>query len=301
MTMLPTTEQALPAYSGLDLWPAGRILAAIVDAQTEAVRSVDAALPAIEAASLVFAAALRSGGRTIYVGAGSSGLIAELDALELPGTFGIKPAQIVILVAGRPAATGSLTGETEDDAATGRAEMAALVPSARDCIIAVSASGSTAYTVAAAAEARANGAHVVGMACNAGSALLGVADCPVLLPTPPEVLAGSTRMNAGTAQKCGLNMLSTLAAVRLGHVHDGLMVNVQADNAKLKRRAAGIVARVCGSSAEEARALLEAAGNDVKTAILLDRFGSIEAARCALERHGGHLRPALAEDIPAGR
>ncbi|MDR3375163.1 MAG: N-acetylmuramic acid 6-phosphate etherase [Ancalomicrobiaceae bacterium] len=301
MTTLPTTEQALAAYRGLDLWPAGSILAAIADAQTQAIGSVRAALPAIEAASAIFAEALKAGGRVIYVGAGSSGLIAELDALELPGTFGIKPAQVAILVAGKPAATGSLTGETEDDAEAGRAEMAALEPTEIDCVVAVSASGSTAYTLAAAEEARARGASVVGMACNAGSALLVAADVPVLLPTPPEVLAGSTRMNAGTAQKCALNMLSTLSAVRLGHVHDGMMVNVQADNAKLKGRAAGIIARICGIGAEAARARLEAAGNDVKTAILIERFGSIEAARAALLRHGGHLRPALQEADTAGR
>jgi N-acetylmuramic acid 6-phosphate etherase len=290
---IPITETALDTYQGLDLWPGERVLSAIQTAQAGAVGGLTAALAAIVAAAEAFADAVRAGGRVIYVGAGSSGLIAQLDALELTGTFGIPMAQIRVLLAGGMANWTELQGGIEDDVVAGRTEMAALRPERRDCVIAVSASGSTPYTVAAAEAAAEAGATVIGLACNAAAPLLKGSAFAIHLATPPEVLAGSTRMNAGTAQKVALNMLSTLAALRLGHVHDGLMVNVRAENAKLRGRAAGIVARVAGCGAEEAFRLLEQADFDVKTAILMHRLGSPEAARAALAKADGHLRVAL--------
>ena len=166
----------------------------------------------------------------------------------------------------------------------------------RDTVIAVSASGSTPYTVAAARTARSSGARVIGIANNPVTELSALADHSIVLPTPPEVVAGSTRMGAGTAQKIALNMLSTLMAVELGHVHDGMMVNLRADNLKLRGRANGIVARVADTTEEGAASALETANGDVKTAILLAAGAdSPSRARSLLAESDGHLRPALGE------
>jgi N-acetylmuramic acid 6-phosphate etherase len=166
---------------------------------------------------------------------------------------------------------------------------------AGDCLIAVSASGTTPYALAAASTARNRGAVVIGVANNPGSRLLEIADIAICLPTPPEVIAGSTRMGAGTAQKIALNMLSTMMATRLGHVHDGFMVNVKADNLKLRERARRIVMAVGGCDAEDAGLWLDRAGGSVKTAILLAAGAeNAEIAESLLERAQSRLRPALA-------
>lgn len=235
---------------------------------------------------------ISDGGALHYVAAGSSGLMAASDAQELGGTFSIPPTQIRIHMAGGLPTGVEMPGTTEDETTGLETDLASL--DAKDTVIAVSASGTTPYTLAALKIAQSAGATVIGVANNAGSELLEKADVPVLLQTPPEVISGSTRMGAGTAQKIALNMLSTLMAIKLGHVHDGMMVNLTADNSKLRIRARGIVARVANVDADTAEGALAQTEGRVKPAVLL-AAGARDAkeAVALLDETGGHLRPAL--------
>ncbi|WP_136625521.1 N-acetylmuramic acid 6-phosphate etherase, partial [Mesorhizobium norvegicum] len=199
-----------------------------------------------------------------------------------------------ILIAGGDEAFRTLAGGPEDDTEEAAAAVAKAGLGKGDCLIAISASGTTPYAVRAIEEAARRGAATIGIANNRDSALLRQAQTAILLETPPELIAGSTRMGAGTAQKIALNMLSTLTAVHLGHVHDGYMVNLMADNIKLRDRAARIVAAVSGRGTDEAARLLEKSGGAVKTAILLAAGAdSADAAQKILEEAGQKLRPAL--------
>jgi N-acetylmuramic acid 6-phosphate etherase len=297
----PGTEQASERYRGLDTWSGGAILDAIAQAQRAAIDAVAAAVPSLALAGEAAAAKLRAGGRLIYVGAGSSGLLAQVDALELPGTYGIAASQVPVLLAGGPAALLEIPSEAEDDAPAAVAAVDELRACAADVLVAISASGRTPYAVAALTHARARGALTIGVANNPATPLLAAADHPVLLATPPEVIAGSTRMNAGTAQKCALNMLSTLIGIRLGHGYDGLMVNVRAENEKLRGRAAGIVARAAGVNEATAMRAMEACGDDVKPAIVLSAgAANVADARARLTRSGGDLRACL-DELAAAR
>lgn len=288
------TEAQHQNAGGLDIQAPDAILYSLVNAQIEAASAVRNAIPAIAAAAEVVAEKLRGGGKLAYAAAGSSGLMALADALELPGTYGIARDRIAILIAGGDEAFKTLAGGPEDDTEEAAQAVAGVDLGASDCLIAVSASGTTPYAVRALQEARRRGAATIAIANNAGTPLLELADVAILLETPPEVIAGSTRMGAGTAQKIALNMLSTLAAIHLGHVHDGYMVNLHADNIKLRARAARIVAAITGRDAKEAATLLEQSGGVVKIAILLAAGAdSAEAARKLLERTGQRLRPAL--------
>ena len=289
------TETVSQSASGIDTWPDQRILSALLGGQERAVAAVQAALPDLALAADLAAGALGRGGRLIYVGAGSSGLIAALDALELPGTFGIAPDQAFAIVAGGPASFQRLDGAVEDDADQARADIAAAQVGAADVVLGISASGATIYTSAALKEAQARGAATIGIACNERAPIHQDATVAVTLLSGGEVLAGSTRMGAGTAQKAALNMLSTLIAVKLGHVHDGMMVNVRPENEKLRARAAGIVARIAGVDAAIAREKLRAADFEPKIAILLAAgAASVPDAAELLTKSKGHLRPALA-------
>ena len=207
--------------------------------------------------------------RLVYVGAGSSGLAAAEDAAELPGTFSLDQSRIAIALAGGTAEPSRIDGATEDDAAAGARAVTAFGDLARDAVIAVSASGSTPFTVAAAAEARRRGAFVIAIAHRSGSPLLSGANAPIFLDSGEEALRGSTRLAAGVAQKAALGMLSSLIGYELGHIHQSLMVNLKADNAKLRDRARGIVATIAGVSEAEAEAALRVAGGEVKPAILI--------------------------------
>lgn len=246
---------------------------ALLASYRRAIESVAAASSDIRSAALRLAAIWRAGGRLIYVGAGSSGLAAAEDAAELPGTFGLDDNRIAIVLAGGTAEPFRINAFAEDDAAAGEQAMSAFGDLARDAVIAVSASGSTPFTVAAATGARHRGAFVIGIAHRPDSPLLSGADAPILLESGEEALRGSTRLAAGTAQKAALGMLSSLMGFELGHVHQGLMVNLKADNAKLRDRARGIVAMIAGIGAAEAEAALREAGGQVKPAILIARGG----------------------------
>jgi len=291
---LAGTEKTHVSAKGFDLRPPYEALDILVTAQMSAAWSVRAALRDITRASEAMADAIAAGGNLAYAAAGSSALMAMADGLELPGTYGIPKDRIKILIAGGFEGLPEFAGGTEDDEALAAREVADAGIKTGDVLIAVSASGTTPYAVAAAIAAKARGAIVIGIANNAGTALLEAADIAICLSTPPEVIAGSTRMGAGTAQKIALNMLSTMMATRLGHVHDGYMVNLHADNLKLKQRAQRIIAAVAEVDEDEASSALERAGGAVKAAILIAAGAESPAvANILLERAHGRLRPAL--------
>ncbi|TPM64045.1 N-acetylmuramic acid 6-phosphate etherase [Mesorhizobium sp. B2-2-4] len=293
--MAETRTEALHRNAeGLDIQAPEAILASLADAQVEAAKIVRNAIPSIAKAAEIITGSLKGGGKLAYAAAGSSGLMALADALELPGTFGIRRDRIAILIAGGDEAFRTLAGGPEDDTEEAATAVANAGIGKGDCLIAISASGTTPYALRAIEEAARRGAATIGIANNRDSALLRLSGTAILLETPPEVIAGSTRMGAGTAQKIALNMLSTLAAIHLGHVHDGYMVNLMADNSKLRDRAARIVAAISGGSRDDAARLLEKSGGAVKTAILLAAGAdSADTAQKILEEAGQKLRPAL--------
>ena len=296
------TELAEDRFAGLDTWAPEAILAALLDGQKRALAAVGPAIPALAEAARIAAERLAAGGRLVYLAAGSPALISLGDALEIPQTYGIGREQILPILAGGATITSDLAGPAEDDGPLAASEVAAARIGPADCVVAVSASGSTPYTVAGLAAARRAGAATVALAGNPGAPIFASADVAVLLETGPEVISGSTRMGAGTAQKAALNMLSTLIGVQLGHVHDGLMVNVRADNDKLRQRAARIVARIAGISEPAGFAALEASGGAVKPAILLAAGAeSPDEADAMLAAAGGHVRAALARLAEARR
>lgn len=289
------TELLHDQAQGLDAMDPATVVRLLAQGQQAAAASVDAAADAIVEAALVAADCLKAGGRLVYAGAGSSGLMALADALELPGTYGLRHDQVVILLAGGAASLSDLAGGYEDDTDLARQNVSEVSVSANDCVICLTASGSTPYALAVADEARARGALVIGVANNPGAALFERSDVAVLLETPPEVVSGSTRMGAGTAQKIALNMFSTLIGIRLGHVHDGHMVNLKADNIKLRGRACRIVSDIAGVEPSEAGRLLDAAAGSVKLAILI-AAGAADAreAQRVLSASNENLRLALA-------
>lgn len=287
------TEQLHPLGKGLHAQSASAILSAVLCAQEGALARLHASLPALEQAAEAAAAALIAGGKLAYAGAGSSGLMALADCLELAGTFGIPRSQTPMLFAGGAAALISMTGGVEDDAAQAVEDVRQAGIGPGDVVLCLAASGSTPYTLAVAEYARSLGARVIGLANTPDARLFATSDLKVFLDTGPEVVAGSTRLGAATAQKAALNMLSVLVGVRLGAVHDGQMVNLIADNIKLVDRAARIVARIAGTGDEAARTALHATDGAVKPAILVARGQTADAARQALAASGGKLTPYL--------
>ncbi len=289
------TERFSPRYRGLDTWADEDVLAALWDGQMGAVAAVRAALPAIAAAAAAMADALRDpASRLAYAGAGSSGLLAMQDAMEMHPTFMWPPERLVMMMAGGDTARLRPVGLAEDDAAGAARDVERHAIGAGDVLVAVAASGTTPYTLAATEACAARGATTIAIANVPATPLLAAADHPVLVDSGPEVIAGSTRLNAGTAQKAVLGMLSSLAMTRLGHVVDGLMVGLVADNDKLRGRAVRIVAALAETSPREAERALEASAGVVKTAVLVARGMSAAAAEAHLAEHDGDLRSALA-------
>jgi len=291
-----STEAANPATRDLDLLPVLE-QARLMNAEDHRVPdAVAAALPAIANAVTRIAEALGRGGRLFYVGAGTSGRIAALDAAECPPTFGTDAETVQAVLAGGPRAMVESVEGAEDDAAAGGREMDVRGVSPADVVIGIAASGETPFTVAAVRRARERGAWTAAVACNAGSSLEAACDLAIIAVVGPEVVAGSTRLKAGTAQKLVLNMLSTLAMVRLGKVYGNLMVDLRATNAKLHARAARIVAAAASAGEEQAVAALGRAGGRAPVAIVMLRLGlDPGAAAERLERAGGSLRRALGE------
>ena len=287
------TERASPRFSDIDRWEPGDILDALIESQMAAVAAARPALPAIERAAAAMQARLAADGRLIYVGAGTSGRLAVQDGAELIPTFNWPADRLLLLMAGgKDALLRSAEGaEDEIDQAARLVRQNQI--GAADVVIAVAASGTTPFTVSCMREAKRRGALAIGIANNRSTPLLDEADCPIWLDTGPEPIAGSTRMKAGTAQRVALNLLSTLVMIRLGRVHEGLMVDVQAINAKLVRRSENILRRLSGRGEEELRDALQRAGGNLKKAMLILQGCTPDEAAALLEQAGGRLRTAL--------
>ncbi len=291
----PAATEAISArYRDLDAWTPAEMLQAMWEGQLAAVAAGQAALPAIAAAVAAAVPRLSCGGRLAYVGAGTSGRIGVQDGAELPPTFDWPADRLLLLMAGGDAAfTRSIEG-AEDDAADGRARIAAQSIGPGDVVIGIAASGSTPFTTAAIVEAAGRGALTVGVANSAGGTLLAASAHPILVETGAEVIAGSTRMKAGTAQKMVLNLFSSALMVQLGRVHQGLMVDMQARNVKLRHRAARMLRHLTGAGDAAIGAALAATAGRVKPAVLVLHGLDAAAADALLERSSGRLRVALA-------
>lgn len=287
------TEGIDPRFASFESWSLEDRVRALVGANERAVAAAQAALPALARAAHGITARLERGGRLVYAGAGTSGRLALQDAAELPPTFDFD--RTVVLLAGGPDAGTTAREGAEDDVAAAVRDVDAADVGAADALVGIAASGRTPYTVAAVRRARERGAFTVGIANNPDTPLLEVADVGVLLDTGPEVVAGSTRMVAGTAQKIALNALSTAPMAELGALHGNLMVAMRATNAKLRRRAVTIVAAACDVAPEVAERALAACGDDVRVAIvhLLGGVAPDEAA-ARLRGSAGRASAALA-------
>ncbi|WP_405554840.1 N-acetylmuramic acid 6-phosphate etherase [Streptomyces sp. NBC_01171] len=289
-----TTEAFRPELAGIDQLPTLDIARLMNGEDTGVPAAVAARLPEIAAAVDAIAVRMERGGRLVYAGAGTAGRLGVLDASECPPTFNTAPGQVVGLIAGGPGALVNSVEGAEDSPDLARADLDALKLTPDDSVVGVSASGRTPYAIGAVEHARAAGALTVGLSCNADSSLAAAAEHGIEVVVGPELLTGSTRLKAGTAQKLVLNMLSTITMIRLGKTYGNLMVDVRASNAKLRARSRRIVAQATGApDADIERALTEADG-EVKTAILIILAGvdGVTATRL-LEESDGRLRAAL--------
>ena len=290
----PPTESQNPTSAVMDELSALEF-ARLMNRQDAAVPlAVAEALPQIAQAIETIANALAAGGRLFYLGAGTSGRLGVLDATELVPTFSLPPERAIALIAGgAEAITRSVEGG-EDSAEGGRADLMAHSFGPQDVLVGIAASGGTPYVIGGLAYARQVGAPTIAVVCNPGSAVAAAADIPIEVVTGPEILTGSTRLKAGTAQKMVLNMLSTGAMVRLGKVYGNLMVDVQPTNAKLRERAVRIVDEITGVGRAEAIRLLDGAGWQVKRAVVMGLAGvDAREAQSRLDRADGHVRRAL--------
>ncbi len=262
------TERANPASARIDRFATAEICA-IINAQDATVAAAVAKeLPRIAEAVDLVVAALKNGGRLFYIGAGTSGRLGVLDASEIPPTYNVSGKVVGIIAGGNRALTHAAEG-AEDSAALGRRDLAKHKLKSRDAVVAITASGRTPYAIGALMYARKIGAAAIALACNANPEVARAADVTIAVATGPEVVAGSTRMKAGTAQKMVLNMLSTAAMIRLGHVHGNYMVNVRMTNAKLRARGVTILQEILGVDRAEAARLLKRSRNDLKAAVRL--------------------------------
>jgi N-acetylmuramic acid 6-phosphate etherase len=286
------TERRHPRSLDLDLLPTLDLLRLINDEDAQVAPAVAVVLPGIAAAVDLAVAALEAGGVVHYFGAGTSGRVAAMDAAELPPTFGLPPGRVLAHHAGGTDALDTALEDVEDDRESGAADAASVT--AADVAVGLTASGRTPYVAGALAEARRIGAHTVLVSANPEAEVAGVADVHICVETGPEVLSGSTRMKAGTAQKLVLNAFSTATMVRLGHTYSNLMTGVVAKNAKLHGRMVGILAQASGSDLDTcARVLLDSDG-DLRLA-MVRLLGDVDAerARTALDAAGGVVRTAL--------
>jgi N-acetylmuramic acid 6-phosphate etherase len=292
---LRATEQRNPRTRGLDTKSTLDILRAIHREDARVAQAVAPALPAIARAVDVISEALQSGGRLIYVGAGTSGRLAALDAAEIPPTFG-TPARLVqaLIAGGRRALTQAAEG-VEDSRAQGARDLAKRRPGRNDVIVGISASGSTPYVLGALELARKRGAVTLCVTSNVRTPLAHLAAIRIIVETGPEPIAGSTRMKAGTAQKMVLNMLSTAVMVRMGRVYDNCMIGVALTNRKLRARGVRMLADVSGATVADATRALRQSGHNMPVALIVLKSGiRAREARRRLRVAGGNLRSALA-------
>lgn len=290
---LPQTEHVNPRTAGLDELSTPQLVHVLADEQRAAVDAVLAVSEPLAQAVDEVGRRLRAGGRLHYAGAGTSGRLGFLDASEMPPTFGTDPQLVCAHIAGGLGALTRAVEGAEDDFEAGEREIRDHV-SAGDALVGISASGGAPYVLGAIKAARAAGAWTLGVANSPDAPLVREADLGIVLQTGPEPLTGSTRLKAGSSQKILLNTLSTAVMVRLGKVHDNLMVDVVATNVKLRNRALRLVMRLTGASEDEARGLLQAAGGSVKLAVVIAQKNvSAQQARSLLEQHDGSLRSTL--------
>ena len=288
------TEQPNPDSADLDTKSSLEIACIINDEDKKVAAMVEHALPQIGQAIDWIAGALKSGGRLIYVGTGTSGRIAALDAAECPPTFNTDPNMVQYLIAGGPKALGLPVEADEDSLTLGAKEIGKKRPGKKDVVVGIAASGRTPFTIAAVKAARRAGAKTIAIANNPDSPLAAAADLAIVLETGPEVVTGSTRMKAGTAQKMVLNMFSTGAMVRLGHVYGNLMVHLRQKNSKLTERALIILERALNVDRVKARQILRRAENDVPVAIVMNLAEVSQTdASMALRSAGGDVRRAI--------
>ncbi|GAA3821663.1 N-acetylmuramic acid 6-phosphate etherase [Streptomyces phyllanthi] len=295
-----TTEAFRPELAEVDRLPTLEIAKLMNGEDATVAGAVAVRLPLIAAAIDDVADRMARGGRLVYAGAGTAGRLGVLDASECPPTFNTDPSQVVGLIAGGPEALATSVEDAEDSRELAARALDALGLTATDTVVGVSASGRTPYAVGAVEHARARGALTIGLACNARSALAAAADHGIEVVVGPELLTGSTRLKAGTAQKLVLNMLSTITMIRLGKTYGNLMVDVRASNEKLRARSRRIVALATGASDEEIERALAATDGEVKNAILT-LLGDVDGPTAArlLEENGGRLRAALAATATA--
>jgi len=289
------TETPSVHHQDLDLYDSVRLMEVFIDDQRSAVEAVRAAGPALAAAVDAALPRILAGGRLLYAGAGTSGRLGVLDSVELVPTFSWPRERAVAVLAGGEGAMFVAVEGAEDDEPQGRRDLEALAPTPDDVVIGIAASGHTPYVLGALAAGRAAGALTVALANNPGAAVLAAADHPILLDTGAEVISGSTRLKAGTAQKIALNSFSSALMVKLHKVYGNLMVDMKATNAKLVRRAVALTMRASGAGEPAAREALDHCGFHVKTAVLmLLRELDAAGAQALLDRHAGDLRGALA-------
>ena len=288
------TEKRSPRTANIDRLSTLAVLEVMNDEDATVPGAVRRVLPAIAQAVDAIVEHLRQGGRLLYVGAGTSGRLGVLDAVECVPTFNTDPETVQGIIAGGPLALTHAAEGAEDDRAAGYAEMVSRNVSERDVVVGIAASGRTPYVIGALEAANAVRAATVAISCNEPAPMLDIAGIPIAVLVGPEIITGSTRLKSGTAQKLILNMLSTASMIRLGKVYQNLMVDIRVTNQKLMQRAQRIVAEITGVSSEEADRLLEQTGHEVKTAIVVALLGvSPEAARARIAAAGGVLREAL--------
>ena len=296
------TEKANSASADLDRKSALEIARIINREDAKVAAAVKGALRQIAQAIDLIAAALSQGGRLIYVGTGTSGRIAALDAVECPPTFDVGPRVVQFIIAGGPKALGAAVEADEDSRELGRKAIAKKKPTRKDVVVGIAASGRTPFTIAAIKYARAHGAKTVAVVCNPKSPLGKAAHVAIVAEVGAEVVAGSTRMKAGTAQKMILNMLSTGAMTRLGYVYGNLMVNVSPKNEKLVERGVGILEKAAGLGHRAARKFFAAAGGRVPVALVMATADVSRAqAVAALRESQGQVRRAIAAAIARER
>jgi N-acetylmuramic acid 6-phosphate etherase len=289
-----TTEKQNLLSQALDTKSALEIATIINGEDAKVAGVVSKALPQIALAIDAVAEALKRGGRLIYVGTGTSGRVAALDATECPPTFSTDPKQVQFVIAGGEKALGRAVEADEDSAELGQRDLAKLRPSKKDVVVGIAASGRTPYTIAAVEHARNKGARTVAVSCNPDTALTRAADIAITAEVGPEVLSGSTRMKAGTAQKMILNMITTGAMTRLGYVYGNLMVNVSLKNTKLFERAITILSTAAGVDREQASEALTQSGRSVPIALIMLKTGiSRTQAKRQLRASSGNVRRAI--------
>ena len=295
------TEQVNPNTKDIDELSTLDLVRRIHQEDRRVPEAIRPALPAIAQAIDQITERLREGGRLIYIGTGTSGRLGVLDAAECPPTFGIQPELVQAIIAGGYEATIRPVEAAEDDPQAGALAVRERGVTPHDAVVGIAASGRTPFTIGALAEARALGALTISIACNPNPEIAAVAVTSIEVVPGPEVIAGSTRMKAGTAQKLVLNMISTGVMIRLGYTYRNLMANLQLKNEKLRRRARAILVEECGLSEEAAGALLTEANNDLKAAIVMHKAGASAAeARAALEATGNSIKRALERLIHRG-